>query len=506
MEWEHQQSPMQSTGLRHRTNNINNNYSNKNQTQINKDTKYNKSMKRRVVQNLDIFPKTETDLTVQTEQGGVLSMVGIIFAFILVMAEWYAWSNSNVTTTERITVDQSLNKKMRVDLNITFPALHCNDLQLHLMDVAGDVQVDVEDTIVKRRLHLKDGTVLSQKEIEVEMNLAHNKELKAKEAIRKTLSPDYCGPCYGSKDDPKECCNFCDDVLDAYKEKNWHVEQVKMIAEQCVREHKTRPKSLTGGEGCQIEGHMTFKRLNGNFHIAMGQGVERNGQFIHTFLPEEMESYNSSHIIHELRFGPVYDASNKGTGIIGDMSVLNGVKKIVTHGHGSTGTFQYFIKIVPTTYKGKNLVESLITEEELSKIPVNDAEEPELETNRYFSTERFLPLMEDEVNDDHFFLGDLVHEDDEIDDDENDVEVAGAHVGGNSGSTHSHHQSHRKRQQILPGVFFIYQIYPFAIEVTRDSVPVIHLLIRITATLGGLFAIVGWLDTFLYSQRNTGFH
>jgi len=173
---------------------------------------------------------------------------------------------------------------------------------------------------------------------------------------------------------------------------------------------------------------------------------------------------------------------------------------------GSTGTFQYFIKIVPTTYKGKNLVESLITEEELSKIPVNDAEEPELETNRYFSTERFLPLMEDEVNDDHFFLGDLVHEDDEIDDDENDVEVAGAHVGGNSGSTHSHHQSHRKRQQILPGVFFIYQIYPFAIEVTRDSVPVIHLLIRITATLGGLFAIVGWLDTFLYSQRNTGFH
>ena len=32
----------------------------------------------------------------------------------------------------------SLNKKMRVDMNITFPALHCDDLHLDAMDVAGD--------------------------------------------------------------------------------------------------------------------------------------------------------------------------------------------------------------------------------------------------------------------------------------------------------------------------------------------------------------------------------
>jgi len=494
-----------SSGLRHRAHQAqNNSFQNYNEDN-DSNGKYKKSMKRRVVQNIDIFPKTETDLTVQTEQGGLLSMVGIIFAVVLVFSEWYAWSSSNNTTTERIVVDQSLNKKMKVELNITFPSLHCDDLHMNLMDVAGDVQVDVEDTMVKKALHL-DGSYVTDREIEVEMNQAHAKDEAAREAIKKTLKPDYCGPCYGGSDDPDKCCNFCQDVLDAYKKKSWHVEQVRMVAEQCVREHKNGPKNLSKGQGCQIAGNMSFKRLNGNFHIAMGEGVERNGQFIHTFLPDEMELFNASHIIHELKFGPVYDTSDGENGIMGDMNALNGVKKIVTRNEGSTGTFQYFLKIVPTTYKGENLVKSLLTSEELRKLSMLDyKKELELETNRYFTTERFLPLMEEELNDDHYELADLVisnefHDDGAADDDQL---VAGAHVGGNSGSSHSHYHNHRKKNPVLPGVFFVYQIYPFAIEVTQDSVPFSHLLIRIMATLGGLYTIIGWLDTFLYARRNT---
>jgi len=496
-----------------------------NQPSPSTNNKYsNKSLKRRVVKTIDLFPKIETDLCEdKTDQGARLLLLGILLATTLILAECYAWHSTNSTTIQTVVVDTSLNKKMRVDLNISFPALHCDDLHLDLMDVAGDVQMDVTDTMTKRRLHKSDGSFLTKEEVTVQMNRAHAKEVAAKEAISTSLAKDYCGPCYGAGKEEGQCCNFCDDVMDAYKKANWHVEQVRSVAEQCIREHKTGAKKMSKGEGCQIAGFMTFNRLNGNFHIAMGEGVERNGHHIHTFLPDDMLNFNASHVIHELRFGEVFDSGTT----LGEMNALNGVQKIVKKSDGSTGTFQYYIKIVPTTYKGKDLVNSLLTKKKNDlaylALKAGDADsEPILETNRYFTTERFVPLMaEDVFTDEHYDLGDLVrnHDKDEAKDeydddgsfddqgsfDDDNRPAVGVKVGGNTGSTHTHHHNHRSKQQILPGVFFIYQIYPFAVEVSRDRVPVMHLLIRIMATLGGLFTIVGWFDAFLCSRKKRSF-
>ena len=68
---------------------------------------------------------------------------------------------------------------------------------------------------------------------------------------------------------------------------------------------------------------------------------------------------------------------------------------------------------------------------------------------------------------------------------------------GKQASKDSHHQV---QNSILPGVFFIYEIYPFAVEVRKTSVPFTHLLIRIMATVGGVFTIVGWADSYFYSR------
>ena len=120
--------------------------------------------------------------------------------------------------------------------------------------------------------------------------------------------------------------------------------------------------------------------------------------------------------------------------------------------------------------------------------------EPKKETNRYFSTERFRPLMV-EVDDEHWELGGQIHNQEN-----SSKNVAGVHVGGKNKHSHSHNH-HKEQQGILPGVFFIYQIYPFAVEVSKDGIPVSHLLILIMATFGGVFTIVGWLDYVLYSQE-----
>ena len=390
----------------------------------------------------------------------------------------------------------SLNRRMRVDLNITFPALHCDDMHLDAMDVAGDSQLDIADTLVKKRLHL-DGTYVSQGEIRVEANKHASEDITKKEMEEKfkdgKLPANYCGSCYGAEANAGACCNTCDDVIQAYRAKRWGSNSVVLSAEQCKREGKSGQdelKHITGGEGCNLSGYMTFKRVAGNFHIAMGEGVERNGRHIHKFNPEDAPNFNASHVINRLSFGPDYGFVDyaTGDGRSGTMT-LDGVSKTVTHENGETGLFQYFIKIVPTSYMGEAMMASLKPGSVANgNLPGRDAL-GRLNTNRYFFTERFRPLMTDIIGHEHHELGEKMGE-------------VGTHAGGATGvgkqaSKDGHHQV---QNSILPGVFFIYEIYPFAVEVRKTSVPFTHLLIRIMATVGGVFTIVGWADSYFYSR------
>ena len=157
---------------------------------------------------------------------------------------------------------------MRVDINLTFPSLHCDDLHIDLMDVAGDVQLNAEDKMIKKRLQL-DGSYLSVDAIEAETNAHHQEDaIKYAKKLEK-LGPNYCGECYGAEENAAACCNSYDDLLNAYKKKGWNIDQVRLLSEQCIRDGQTQPKKMSIGEGCEIAGHMIFNRVAGNFHIAM---------------------------------------------------------------------------------------------------------------------------------------------------------------------------------------------------------------------------------------------
>lgn len=256
-------------------------------------------------------------------------------------------------------------------MNITFPALACEDLHVDVMDVAGDSQLDIVDTLVKQRLGL-DGRRLSSELVKAEANEHQQKEKERERLVMSQLPENYCGPCFGAETEEGQCCNTCDELLQAYQKKKWRVEVVQITSEQCIREgrDKMEPKKLKKGEGCNLSGFLEINRVAGNFHIAMGEGVERDGRHIHTFNPEETPDFNASHIIHDLSFGPLGVRAGFGPEM---QTTLNGVSKIVREEHGTTGLFQYFIKVVPTTY-----------------IPRYG--EP-VDTNAYYFTERFRPLM-----------------------------------------------------------------------------------------------------------------
>lgn len=433
------------------------------------------SPRKGVVKKLDfMFPKVDTEYTVHTDRGGIVSLIAYGLILLLVVAEIIAFVNQNYShnTVEHIAVDTSLGKRMRVNLNITFPAVSCEDLHIDIMDVAGDSQLDIEDTMSKRRLSRK-GSPLGSSEI-VETNKHQQLESEKQDILKVKVPDDYCGPCYGAGEEEDQCCNTCDDLIEAYKKKRWRTDLVTQTSEQCIREgrDKIEPKKLRRGEGCNLQGYFMVNRVGGNFHMAMGEGIERDGRHIHTFNPDDTHNFNASHIIHHLSFGPDVEDQRFNA----ELTPLNDVSKIVTKEHGTTGLFQYFIKVVPTTYMGQGKGGR------------------DVETNRFFFTERFRPLMLDYFDDDEY-LSEALEEDGE-----NRVAAEAGSAGG-----HAHHDHHDiKKNGLLPGVFFMYEIYPFEVEVSRSSVPFTHLLIRLMATVGGVFTIVRWLDSYFYAldRRN----
>lgn len=443
---------------------------------------YEKTRKsRRVVERLDfMFPKVDKEFTVKTKGGGVASLVATGLIAFLILAEIITWFSQNRMELSKTYVDNSLGKKMRVNINITFPSLACDDLHLDVIDIAGDSQINIEDTLVKKKYHAN-GKPMTREEIDVETNQHRQQQTDKEKILKSQLPDDYCGPCYGAHENEGDCCQTCDDVLEAYTKKRWNTNLLTFTAEQCVREGRDRqePKKMTKGQGCNLSGYMTLNRVSGNFHIAMGEGIERDGRHIHTYLPEDAPNFNASHIIHQLSFGP-----EDGT------EPLANSRKIVTEEAGTTGLFQYFIKIVPTTYVGEEMfpklnvgadvLPSLYEEVEGAKIL---GSKKRIETNRYFITERFMPLMTEHLEDHH-----------KEEDDRHAVNAG--HAGGHTNQDH-----HKIQNAVLPGVFFIYEIYPFAVEISRNEVPFTHLLIRILATIGGVFTLARWVDSCVYDHR-----
>lgn len=287
----------------------------------------------------------------------------------------------------------------------------------------------MEDTLSKIRLDLK-GKRISAEAEKVESNANQLKQLEKEKIMKAKLPENYCGPCYGAQKEDDECCNTCDELIEAYKLKKWSSSYALITSEQCIREgrdHKEH-KKMTKGEGCNLSGFMNVNRVSGNFHVALGEGVERDGRHIHSFIPEDAPFFNSSHVIHHLSFGGTWSGNEDRT--------LDGVTKIVTKQHGTTGLFQYFIKVVPTTYIGKAF-----------------SEDGYQETNRYFFVEKFRPLMKAYVvgEDDD----DLDADGDASEEKNNETGLVSVTAGHSKTHSHSSHHAVKKNAGILPGIFFM---------------------------------------------------
>uniref|UniRef100_K3WDM7 Endoplasmic reticulum vesicle transporter C-terminal domain-containing protein n=1 Tax=Globisporangium ultimum (strain ATCC 200006 / CBS 805.95 / DAOM BR144) TaxID=431595 RepID=K3WDM7_GLOUD len=223
-------------------------------------------------------------------------------------------------------VDSTLNEKLQINLDISFLALSCKDAHINAMDVAGDLQMDMYQTIKKTRLDRFGNAI----ERVVDVGNADKKG--------QTTPPGYCGSCYDAKHPAgKKCCNTCDEVKEAFMASDMALEEAEK-KEQCIRESNADEMLAQDGEGCRFEGNMLVNRVAGNFHVALGRTFHREGRLVHQFRPGQEMTFNASHIVHSLSFGTPYP---------GSIGPLDGTVKI-TESIG--GVFQYFIKVVPTIY------------------------------------------------------------------------------------------------------------------------------------------------------------
>jgi len=290
------------------------------------------------------------------------------------------------------------------------------------------------------------------------------------------LPPNYCGDCYGADSEDVKCCNTCNELIQAYQRKQWSVNEIQRNSTQCLHDRAKHFTNLGADEGCTVSGKMLVNKVAGNFHIAHGESIVRDGRHIHQFNPALAHSFNVSHTIHSISFGDPYPSM--------PANPLDKVARIIG-AEESTGLFQYFVRIgtatavhlyrhtpafklhldlnlnthfslslslllfLPTYYNFfPRLVPTIYTNEFGRKT----------HTNQYTITDRFRPLA----------------------------------------LPTSAKDSNKPQEAILPGIFFIYELSPFMIAASRIRMPVLHLITKVLAIVGGVFTVLGVADSILF--------
>mmetsp|Transcript_85312 Transcript_85312/g.217378 ORF Transcript_85312/g.217378 Transcript_85312/m.217378 type:complete len:368 (-) Transcript_85312:140-1243(-) len=255
----------------------------------------------------DVYSKVHEDYRIRTQSGGLISLVSMVTIAILFVSELDTYFNIEVV--DHIIVDTTLDQKLSIGLNITFPHLRCDEVSVDTVDNMGQSQVDVSGGLVKINLN-KDGQP-SDGDIE--------------EAVK------GCGPCLEAADfDPSRCCNDCTELRQAYTDNGLPYYHILDTAPQC--KHSI---------GCRVHGDVQVSKVAGNVHVALGKSRIRDGKHVHEFNINQVgDGFNTSHSIHRLDFGER---------VRGMQSPLCGTTKIVKHG---AFMFHYYLKLVPTIFEG----------------------------------------------------------------------------------------------------------------------------------------------------------
>eukprot|EP00294_Goniomonas_avonlea_P016447 CAMPEP_0114560418 /NCGR_PEP_ID=MMETSP0114-20121206/11451_1 /TAXON_ID=31324 /ORGANISM="Goniomonas sp, Strain m" /LENGTH=323 /DNA_ID=CAMNT_0001745967 /DNA_START=286 /DNA_END=1257 /DNA_ORIENTATION=+ len=233
------------------------------------------------------------------------------------------------------------------------------------MDISGEQQLDVAHSIYKQRID-SEGRPIGEKQKEEEIKSDKNATSHILSKVAKKKKKDgsglfdpeeekeaapsaevakpkeeECQSCYGAEDHAGQCCNTCDEVREAYRKRGWAFSLAQHIT-QCKNEGFVQKLQQERNEGCNIHGHLEVNKVAGNFHFAPGKSFQQAHMHVHDLMPFHTSHYNVSHEVISLSFGDFYP---------GRVNPLDDSSRTT---NASSAMFQYFLKVVPTTYKYLN--------------------------------------------------------------------------------------------------------------------------------------------------------
>ena len=97
----------------------------------------------KLVRKFDMYAKVKEEYRETAPvsvSGGYLTLAAWVLTAMLTLSEVWTYA-TGTRLKEKMLVDTTLGQKLRINVNITFPALSCLEVHVDAMDVAGDYHV-----------------------------------------------------------------------------------------------------------------------------------------------------------------------------------------------------------------------------------------------------------------------------------------------------------------------------------------------------------------------------
>jgi len=223
--------------------------------------------------------------------------------------------------------------------------------------------------------------------------------------------------------------------------------------EQCVDEGWMDKMKTQSSEGCRMAGRVKVNKVIGNLHFSPGRSFQNNMRAISELVPylKDANEHDFGHYIHQLRFAADLSPEAEKQMFAKEMKtrkalgIRDPLVDVDAHTEASDYMFQYFIKVVSTTF-----------------VYLNGEEIP---SHQYSVTSYERNLKE-----------------------------------GNAPGRDNHGHMTSHGMMGVPGVFLNYEISPMKVIHTETRQSFAHFLTSSCAIIGGVLTIAGLVDGLIFNS------
>ncbi|KAG6434819.1 hypothetical protein SASPL_106463 [Salvia splendens] len=225
----------------------------------------------------------------------------VVCGIYVVLGGWKLWTRLylHAVTETKLVVDTSRAERLRINFDVTFPALPCSIVSLDAMDISGEQHLDVRHDIIKKRID------------------THGNAIETRADTIGSPKIDRPLQKHGGRLEHNE--TYVVHVL------------VQKRAKEKVFYKRSRMKR--GGGGCNIYGFLDVNKVAGNFHFAPGKSFQQSNSHVHDLLSFQKDSFNLTYKINRLAYGDFFP---------GGVNPLNGAEWTQ---HTANAMYQYFLKV-----------------------------------------------------------------------------------------------------------------------------------------------------------------